>query len=154
MSEALKTAPQSRLPDPEDEYSPSYFKRLLQTVEKDLSSLWTFASSWLRYRDTLRIVSDDAQTANFTVTVPAGFVIQTVYIRNTTANAVTGGIRIGTTDGGTEIVSSIPVGASEFVFYHDGGLISTTADSTIYIQAVTAWNSSSLDVRVQMEKLY
>lgn len=149
-----KSAAPTRLPDPPDEYSVEQQRRLTQLVEADIKTLWTYASSWLRYRDTISNLELDGVTDDTTFVVPAGFVLKSVYILNTTSNAVTGGIKIGTTDGGTEVVSSIAVGADEFAIFHDGGLFSTESDTTLYLQDVTSWNSASLNIRIQMEQLY
>lgn len=154
MSQPKKTASQSRLPDPTPTYDPEQARRFTQTVEKDLGSLFQFSSSWVRYREANPTTTLTATTANTTATVKAGHVIKRIYIYNTTANAVTGGIKIGTTNGGTELISSITVGANDFCTLDTAYLLSTTSDTTIYIQAVTAWNSASLDIVIQMEDLY
>jgi hypothetical protein len=91
-----------------------------------------------------------AVTANTTATVSKNGVIKSITIVNTTANAVTGGIKIGTTNGGTEVVAAQAVGANEILTISDASILkrifSTSADTTLYIQAVTAWNSASLNI--------
>jgi hypothetical protein len=81
--------------------------------------------------------------------IPAGMRITSIVIFNTTANAVTGGIKIGTTAGGTEVVVAEAVGANALV---DATLVkkifSTTAFTTLYIDAVTAWNNASLNIYI------
>lgn len=75
----------------------------------------------------------------------AGYKLDTIIIKNTTANAVTGGIDIGTTASGNDIVSAEAVGASAVV---DATIIqefwSDVNDTDLYISAVTAWNSANL----------
>ena len=98
-----------------------------------------------------------ATTNDITASIPAGYCIDDVFIRNTTANAVTGGIKIGTTSGGTQIVASITVGANAFnrtlpSALTTSGPFSATAATTIYIQDVTAWNSASLNIVISLKR--
>lgn len=87
-------------------------------------------------------------TANATVSIPAGYGIRDIWIINTTANAVTGGVRIGTTDGGSDVVVAQAVGANALVKVANSALLtalfSRSAAQTLYIQAVVAWNSANL----------
>lgn len=91
-----------------------------------------------------------AVTSNNTFRVPNNYALEGVKILNTTANAVTGGIRIGTTGGGTQVATSIAVGANADLFIPSGDLLlsyfSSTANQTLFFEAVTAWNSASLNV--------
>jgi hypothetical protein len=100
------------------------------------------------------VVTSRAETANFTVSIPAGYAIDgRVFVRNTTANAVTGGIKIGTTDGGTEVLGATAVGASAFITAAPTLFIfSATAATTLFVQAVTAWNSASIDLTIPLVK--
>lgn len=87
-----------------------------------------------------------------TIDLPAGAVLDCVVARNLTANAVTGGIKIGTSLGGAGIVSGQAVGASAVVDLPASSLLarrlSGSSRNTLYIDAVTAWNSAVLDVDV------
>ena len=89
-------------------------------------------------------------TANSTVSIPAGYGIRDVWIANTTANAVTGGVRIGTTDSGVDVVLAQTVGANGLMKISDAALLknvfSLAAAQTLFIQAVVAWNSANLTV--------
>lgn len=90
-------------------------------------------------------------TANSTMEVPANTAIAAICVKNTTANAVTGGIKIGTTDGGTEVLSAFAIGANYMNVIEptlDKRWFSITDDTTLYIQAVTSWNSASLEVTI------
>lgn len=92
-----------------------------------------------------------AITGNSTVIVPAGYSIDRIYIKNTTANAVTGGIKIGTTSGGTDVVNALAIGANYNNIVEDSSIVakqffSDTANTTLYLQAVTSWNSASLNI--------
>ena len=98
-----------------------------------------------------------AVTSNTTAVVPAGFAIAGIYIINTTSNAVTGGIKIGTTSGATDVVVAQAVGANALVSVSDATLLkrifSTSVEQTLYIQAVSAWNSASLTVSVDLYRV-
>lgn len=95
-----------------------------------------------------------AVAANATFVLPAGCVLERVYIRNNTANAVTGGVRIGTTDGGVDVVVALAVGANGMV--DTASLLSLLASTatTLYIQAVTLWNGASLDIAFKTTKVF
>ena len=96
-------------------------------------------------------------TSNGTVSVPAAYAIMGLVLRNTTANAITGGVRIGTTDGGIDVAVAIAVGASAIIGVPDATVLkkyfSASAATTLYIQAVTSWNSASLNVAVVISKV-
>jgi hypothetical protein len=98
-----------------------------------------------------------ATAADITASIPAGYCIDDVFIQETANNAVTGGLRIGTTNGGNEVVASIAVGALSFTRTLPGGLttsgpFSPTAAQTIYIQAVTAWNGAIVDIVIPLKR--
>lgn len=84
--------------------------------------------------------------------LPASTYIHQIIVRNTTANAVTGGIKIGTTAGGTDVVAALTCGANCLTPVADAALLkrvfSVTATQTLSIDAVTAWNSASVEVTV------
>ncbi len=93
-------------------------------------------------------------TANTTFTVRAGDAIRAIWINNRTSNAVTGGIKIGTTSGGTQVVVAQAVAADAKIKIADSALVksffSEFNDKTLFVQAVTSWNSASLDICVDM----
>ncbi len=90
--------------------------------------------------------------------VPANAVIRAIYVRNTTANAVTGGINVGTAAGGAQVASAIAVAGNALVVIDGASLVATgkylsgTLNTVLYISAVTAWNNAALDIRVQMDQ--
>jgi len=96
-------------------------------------------------------------TADATVSIPAGYKIDSLVIENTTANAVTGGIKIGTTNGGTEVAAAIAVGANALLQVTDAELLkrlfSMSTATTLYLQDVTAWNSASLNFYFTLRKV-
>ncbi len=94
------------------------------------------------------------KTAAFTVAVPKGAVVRQIYVRNDTANAVTGGIKVGTTLAGTDVHAAIAVAASAVVNASPLiGAINTAGVRTLYFDAVTAWNSAQVDVVVEFDYL-
>lgn len=98
-------------------------------------------------------LSVSAVTSNTTLTVPAGWAIRDIFVRNTTANAVTGGLRIGSTNGGTEVTVALALAGSAFVLTVPVvRQFSATVDQTLYLQAVAAWNSASLDIVITLDR--
>ncbi|MGE0212735.1 MAG: DUF2793 domain-containing protein [Parvibaculaceae bacterium] len=99
-----------------------------------------------------------AVTANTTVSIPAGWAIEAIHYAETAGNAVTGGVRIGTTSGGTDVVAAQAVGASSLGTVASGDILkrvfSRTVAQTLHVQAVTAWNSASLELSVMLRKAF
>lgn len=98
----------------------------------------------------------NAKTANFTMAVPAGMVIRDIFVRETAGNAVTGGLKFGTSSGGTQVVTAFAVAGNSFAAVSasdiSARLFSATSAQTLYVQAVTAWNSASVDVTVTLDR--
>ena len=96
-------------------------------------------------------------TGNTTVSIPAGCLIQDIVVQNTTANAVTGGIKVGTTNGGVDVVVALAVGANALYAIPEATLLkrifSMSSDTTLYIQTVTLWNSASLNIYFVLRKV-
>lgn len=82
-------------------------------------------------------------------TLPAGAYLRQVVVVNSTANAVTGNISIGSTANGTDIVASL-VCAANCVADAPGtttiakSVFSTTAATSLHAAAITAWNSANI----------
>lgn len=97
------------------------------------------------------------KSANFTVEIPAGYGIRDCWVLGNNGNAVTGGLRIGTTDGGADVVTAQTVGANAKAAVLDSDLskrfFSKTANQTLYVQAVTSWNSANIDLYMKLERL-
>ena len=98
-------------------------------------------------------------SANGTAEIPAGYAIDGIYLKNTTANIVTGGIKIGTTAGGTDVVASMGASGSTEYFTHGDATIlkrffSRTLAQTLYVQAVTAWNAATIEMKFALRRLF
>ncbi len=93
-----------------------------------------------------------AQTSAGSIVLPANAVIRDVIVQNTTANAVTGGIKFGTTAGDVDIVAALTTGANGLVFVTDALLLkryfSASATQSIFFDAVVAWNSANVNITV------
>lgn len=84
--------------------------------------------------------------------VPAGAYIQQIVIQNTTANAVTGGVSVGTTANGTDVVVAQACAANCLVFITDATLLkrvfSTTVTTPLHFAPVTSSNTANLTISV------
>ncbi len=98
-----------------------------------------------------------AATSNSTITIPAGFYIQDILFFNNTANSVTGGIRVGTTDTGTDVCVAVAVAGNAILSVTDAALLkkyfSPTVDTILYVQAVVAWNSANLNIYFVLRRI-
>lgn len=102
-----------------------------------------------------------AMTANVSPTIgcEAGtYLVKGLYIENSTANAVTGGLNVGTSDDGAEIFATLTVGASGMYWYLPADAVAVafelTEDDELFFHAETAWNSASLIVKLVLQRLY
>lgn len=79
-------------------------------------------------------------------------------IQELAGNAVTGGLKFGTTLGGTDVVTAQAVAGSSLAMIADSALskkiFSRTAEQIIYVDAVTGWNSAKVDVFFDIVKLW
>lgn len=93
-------------------------------------------------------------TTDFVIgTLPSKAYIQQIVFSNSVAAAVTGGISVGSSANGTQIVAAQAVGASTDVAVAQAGILlpvpSTSAAATaLHMAAVTAWNSANVTVTV------
>jgi len=93
-------------------------------------------------------------TANGSINVPAGYLLEDICFTNTTANAVT--IKIGTTLTGTEVYTSAVVGANADLVIPAGSLTTRAYQSgsvrVIYFSS-TNWNSSNVIITAGVTKM-
>lgn len=94
-----------------------------------------------------------ALSANGQLVLPAGVMLRRIYIRNRTANAVTGGIRVGTSAAGTQVVTAQAVAANAIVSVLPTIENYQAAAQTLFIEAVTSWNSASVEVIVEYAEI-
>lgn len=96
-------------------------------------------------------------TTDFIIgTLPAKAVITDVVFSNSVAAAVTGGVSIGTTANGTNIVAAQAVGASTDVAVVSSSILlpvplTTGLAAPLHAAAVTAWNSANVTITVKYQ---
>ncbi|MFL5259296.1 MAG: DUF2793 domain-containing protein [Hyphomicrobiales bacterium] len=99
-----------------------------------------------------------AVSANTTLSIPAGWAIDKIHYAETAGNAVTGGIKIGTSSGGSDVVSAQAVGANALDTVADGNVLkkvfSRSSAQTLFVQAVTAWNAASVELSFVLRKVF
>lgn len=85
--------------------------------------------------------------------IPPGMYIQEITYSNAIASAVTGGISIGTTANGTDVVAAQTVGSSALTFTPSASILkqvfSTTAATPLHAAAVTSWNGANVTITVK-----
>lgn len=105
----------------------------------------------------LQRITLNSQTAANNFMLPANCVLREVLVFNTTANAITGGLKLGTTAGATDIITALAVGASAAAFTADASLskrfFSPTSTQQIFFDAVTGWNSANVNIHILYENL-
>lgn len=93
-----------------------------------------------------------AQTSAFSLVLPIKGIILGVVIKNNNANAITGGLKFGSTNGGVDVLAALAVAANFIGHAFDAALLkrffSTSATQTIFIDAVVSWNSANVDVSI------
>lgn len=84
--------------------------------------------------------------------IPPGAYIQMIVWQNTTANAVTGGMSIGTTANGTDVVAAQALAANALVFTTDALLLkrvfSATTATTLHFAPITSSNTANLTITI------
>lgn len=86
------------------------------------------------------------------LTLPAGAYVNGIVIRETSGAAVTGGIKIGTTAGGTDVVAAATCGSGCLISVTDVSLLkrvfSATATQKLSVDAVSSFNGAALSITV------
>jgi adenosine/AMP kinase len=105
----------------------------------------------------LRQVKLSAIGANTTFVVPAGYRILCIDLFNTTANAVTGGVKLGTTSGAVDVIVAQAIVANAVIGVLDSAILlkyfSATVDQTLFLQTVTLWNAAAVNFTITMVKV-
>jgi hypothetical protein len=94
-----------------------------------------------------------AGTTSFQVgQLPAATYVNHILMVETAGNAVTGGVKVGTTSGGADVVAAQTVGASSVNFVSDVNLLkrvfSATAVQPLFVTPATAGNNANVTVTV------
>jgi len=112
---------------------------------------------WYPFAEKLKLIRLDAQLNDFTFVVPASHTLLAIFFQNITANAMlTGGIKIGTTPGGVEVLASFNIGALVRATIPSALLLKTTfnmepePDVTLYIQDVLGWNNAVINFQFSL----
>lgn len=91
-----------------------------------------------------------AANAAGSIVLPAASMITGILVRNNTASAITGGIKIGTTSGAVNVVAALTVAGSAFVQVTPANVLLTafsmSASQTLFYDAVVGWNSTNVDI--------
>lgn len=97
------------------------------------------------------------QTAAASFFLPPSAYITGLMVQNKTANAITGGLKFGTTAGGVDIVAALAIAGSAFGFVTDALMLkrffSAAAAQQIFYDAVVSWNSASVQIDVMYNQL-
>lgn len=93
-------------------------------------------------------------TTDFVIgNLPANTYITEIIYSNAIAAAVTGGISIGTTANGTDVVAAQAVGSSALTFTPNASILkqpfSLTAATPLHAAAVTSWNGANVTITVK-----
>jgi hypothetical protein len=103
----------------------------------------------------LRLIRRQGVTGNIQVPLPAYSAVRRITFVNNTTNAVTGGIRVGNVTTGTQYVTAQAVAGTVNLPVETNttttGLALTA--STLFIEAVTSWNSANIDLVVEYEEV-
>lgn len=103
-------------------------------------------------------ISVAANSADAQIAIPAGYRISYIDIINTASTAPTGGVNFGTdtTSASNAVVSAVSVAASNTTTVADSDILkkffSTASPTSIYVSAVTSWNSADLDIFLGLQK--
>lgn len=97
----------------------------------------------------MKQINKTAITANdSSITLPLGAHLVLITMKETTGNAITGGIDIGTTNAGTDVVSGFAVAGSFYGTITDAAILKRVFLNAqqLFIQAHTSWNAASLNI--------
>lgn len=83
-----------------------------------------------------------------TIFIPGPFHILIFDIDETSGNAITGGLNVGSTAAGTDIISGVAVAGSAYFAVADAALLkrSFKAGTTLFLTPGSSWNSASINL--------
>lgn len=106
----------------------------------------------MSYNPALDVLRFRGLTAAGSGVLPTGAKILGIFVANNTANAITGGLKFGTTSGATDIVIALAVAGNFIGKVADAALLksffSKSATQTVFVDAVVAWNSANVDIDI------
>lgn len=117
---------------------------------------WDFAAA--QFTDTV-VYLNTAVTADISPTLNnvAGTYAVYANILETAGNAITGGLDIGTAANGNEIATTLTVAGSTAYYYLPADMtaveITLTENDEIFIEAETAWNSASINLKLTFVRI-
>lgn len=89
-------------------------------------------------------------TSAFSFPIGASSTLAALYFVNNTANAMTGGFKLGTTLGGVDVIAALPIVANALRVVPSSSFLKTMFSSstptTLFGDAVTGWNGVNMDV--------
>jgi hypothetical protein len=100
------------------------------------------------------LTSASSATSVLIGTLPQGAVIQSILLAETAGAAITGGVAIGTTSSGTNIVTAQALGANGLLVVADAsvtkiiGSTGTTLANPVYATCVTSCNAGSVTISI------
>jgi hypothetical protein len=84
--------------------------------------------------------------------------IDRICFAETAGNAVSGGIKIGTTSGAADVVAATAVAGNAIGEVSSGNILksifSRSAAQSLFVQAVSSWNSASLELAFTLKKVF
>jgi hypothetical protein len=97
-------------------------------------------------------------TGATTLVVPANMYILGIVVESINSNPIIGGIKIGTTIGGNDVVNGFPILGSTLTHVTDSSIskkiFSKTLETTLYIDAVTLFNNASVNVSLLLRESF
>jgi hypothetical protein len=92
----------------------------------------------------------DGITSGGSFVLPTNAYLVDILVTNTTGNAITGGLKFGTSAGAIDVVTAMAMGANALGVASVTGLLKKffSSSQTIYYDAVTLWNSANVTIEV------
>jgi hypothetical protein len=112
---------------------------------------WTLGTPYIAQSN-----QGNVQTGGLTFVLPAGTIIRDIIWQEVSNVTPTGGIRMGTTSGGSQVVAGFALAASSLVSTPEVSMLervfptttSILTPTTLYVTPVTSWAGSAVDVTV------
>lgn len=92
-----------------------------------------------------------SQTSDFEIRLDGGKLVRSIYFAERAGNAVLGGLRIGLTPKGSEVLAASPVEAKSLTSYPPKTGALSREEQRLYISAAQAWNGSVVDCVIEYD---